>query len=108
MVPAKVAELVVMADAVPVVTVGTEFTPAPVAAAFTELAPPPPTAILPLYYCTITGSNLTAANVTVGALTGFTYSTTAGGTYTSTLSLAQPGGAYSQQIFVQFTPTLVQ
>ncbi len=56
----------------------------------------------------ITGSNLTAANVTVGALTGFTYSTTAGGTYTATLSLTQPGGAYSQQIFVQFTPTLVQ
>ena len=57
---------------------------------------------------TITGSNLTAANVTVAALPGFTYSTTAGGTYTSTLSLTQPGGAYSQQIFVQFTPTLVQ
>ena len=57
---------------------------------------------------TITGTSLTAANVTVGALAGFTYSTTAGGTYTATLSLAQPGGAYSQQIFVQFTPTLVQ
>ncbi|MEP7236234.1 MAG: lamin tail domain-containing protein [Ferruginibacter sp.] len=57
---------------------------------------------------TITGTTLTAADVTVGALTGFTYSTTAGGTYTTTLSLTQPGGAYSQQIFVQFTPTLVQ
>jgi Lamin Tail Domain len=57
---------------------------------------------------TITGSNLTTANVTVAALAGFTYSTTAGGTYTTTLSLTQPGGAYSQQIFVQFTPTLVQ
>ena len=57
---------------------------------------------------TITGSNLTAANVTVAALTGFTYSTTAGGTYTATLSLTQPGGAYTQQIFVNFTPTLVQ
>ncbi|MEO6540225.1 MAG: hypothetical protein ABIN74_04500, partial [Ferruginibacter sp.] len=57
---------------------------------------------------TITGSNLTTANVTVAALTGFTYSTTAGGTYTATLSLAQPGGSYSQQIFVKFTPTLVQ
>ncbi len=57
---------------------------------------------------TITGSNLTAANVTVAALTGFTYSTTAGGTYTATLSLTQPGGSYSQQIFVKFTPTLVQ
>ena len=57
---------------------------------------------------TITGSNLTAANVTVSALAGFTFSTTAGGTYTTTLSLTQAGGAYSQQIFVQFTPTLVQ
>ncbi len=57
---------------------------------------------------TITGTTLTIANVTVGALAGFTYSTTAGGTYTTSLSLAQPGGAYSQQIFVRFTPTLVQ
>ncbi|MBK7308566.1 MAG: hypothetical protein IPI88_17190, partial [Chitinophagaceae bacterium] len=54
---------------------------------------------------TITGTTLNATNVTVGALAGFTYSTTAGGTYTTTLSLSQPGGAYSQQIFVQFTPT---
>ncbi|MBK8521668.1 MAG: hypothetical protein IPL54_12675 [Chitinophagaceae bacterium] len=57
---------------------------------------------------TITGTNLTTANVTVAALAGYTYSTTAGGTYTATLSLAQPGGAYTQQIFVRFTPTLVQ
>jgi hypothetical protein len=57
---------------------------------------------------TITGSNLTNANVTVGALAGFTYSTTAAGTYTASLSLAQPGGAYSQQIFVRFNPTAVQ
>ena len=57
---------------------------------------------------TITGSNLDATNVTVGVLTGFTYSTTAGGTYTATLSLTQPGGAYSQQIFVRFNPTLIQ
>ena len=57
---------------------------------------------------TITGSNLTTANVTVGPLTGYTYSTTAGGTYTASLSLTQPGGSYSQQIFVRFTPTAVQ
>jgi hypothetical protein len=57
---------------------------------------------------TITGANLTNANVTVGALPGFTYSTTSGGTYTTTLSLGQPGGAYSQQIFVRFDPTAVQ
>ena len=57
---------------------------------------------------TITGSNLTAAPVTVGALAGFTYSTTSGGAYTTSLSLAQPGGAYSQQIFVKFSPVAVQ
>lgn len=57
---------------------------------------------------TITGTTLNAANITVGALAGFTYSTTAAGTYTASLSLTQPGGAYSQQIFVRFTPTLVQ
>ncbi|MEJ7610260.1 MAG: T9SS type A sorting domain-containing protein [Ferruginibacter sp.] len=57
---------------------------------------------------TITGTNLTAANVVVGALAGFTYSTTVGGTYTATLNLTQPGGAYSQAIFVKFTPTAVQ
>jgi len=57
---------------------------------------------------TITGTNLDATNVTVGALAGFTYSTTSAGTYTATLSLTQPGGAYSQQIFVRFTPTAVQ
>ncbi len=53
---------------------------------------------------TITGTTLSTANVTVGALTGYTYSTTAAGTYTTTLSLTQPGGSYSQQIFVKFTP----
>lgn len=57
---------------------------------------------------TITGTNLSNANVTVAALAGFTYSTTAGGTYTTTLSLPQPGGSFSQQIFVRFTPTAVQ
>jgi len=57
---------------------------------------------------TITGTTLTTADVTVAALTGFTYSTTAGGTYTTTLTLNQPGGSFSQQVFVKFTPTLVQ
>jgi hypothetical protein len=57
---------------------------------------------------TITGSNLTTANVTVGPLAGFAFSTTSGGIYTPSLSLTQPGGAFSQQVFVQFTPTAVQ
>ena len=57
---------------------------------------------------TITGIALTSANVTVAAVTGYTYSTTAGGTYTSSLTFTQPGGAYTQTIFVKFNPTLVQ
>ncbi|MEI7725587.1 MAG: hypothetical protein WCK09_10815, partial [Bacteroidota bacterium] len=57
---------------------------------------------------TITGTTLTTANVTVGALTGFNYCTTAGGTYASSLSLTQPGGSYSQAIYVKFSPTAVQ
>lgn len=57
---------------------------------------------------TITGTNLSNANVEVAALSGYTYSLTSGGTYTSTLSIAQSGGAFSQQVFVKFTPTAVQ
>lgn len=56
---------------------------------------------------TITGSNLTTANVDVAALSGYTYSTTSGGTYTSSLSLVQPGGTFSQQVFVKFLPTAI-
>ncbi len=57
---------------------------------------------------TITGNSLTAANITVGPLAGYSFSTTSGGTYTPSLTLTQPGGSYSQQIFVEFTPTAVQ
>ena len=53
---------------------------------------------------TITGANLPAGNVTVGPLAGYSFSTTAAGTYTNTLTLSQPGGSYSQAIFVKFTP----
>ncbi|TCJ17750.1 T9SS type A sorting domain-containing protein [Flaviaesturariibacter flavus] len=57
---------------------------------------------------TITGTNLTAADVTVGPLAGYTFSTTSGGTYTNSLTLTQPGGSFSQQVFVKLTPTAVQ
>ncbi len=57
---------------------------------------------------TINGTNLTTANISVGPLAGFTFSTTSGGTYTPSLSLTQAGGVFSQQVFVQFTPTAVQ
>jgi len=57
---------------------------------------------------TINGSNLTAADITVGPLAGFSFSTTAGGTYTASLTLTQPGGTFSQQVFVNFTPVAIQ
>ncbi|MBS1623247.1 MAG: hypothetical protein JST83_04470 [Bacteroidetes bacterium] len=57
---------------------------------------------------TITGVGLSTTNVTVGALTGYSYSTSYAGPYTSSLSLTQGGGAYSQKVYVQFSPTLVQ
>ncbi|MBP7152296.1 MAG: lamin tail domain-containing protein, partial [Paludibacteraceae bacterium] len=56
---------------------------------------------------TLTGSNLTG-NVTVGALTGFTYSTTETGTYANSLTLTPSSGSINQTIYVKFTPTAVQ
>ena len=56
---------------------------------------------------TITGTALTGAAVTVGALTGYTYSTTLAGSYTATLNLTQGGGAYSQVIYVKLSPVAV-
>lgn len=57
---------------------------------------------------TISGSNLTAANVTVGPLAGFSFATTSSGTYTSSLTLAPARGAISQVVYVKFTPTTAQ
>ncbi|MFT3981850.1 MAG: hypothetical protein QM687_15395 [Ferruginibacter sp.] len=56
----------------------------------------------------ITSTGVTAANITIGALAGYSYSTTATGTYTSTLSITHPVGALSQTIYVKFTPTAIQ
>lgn len=57
---------------------------------------------------TLTGSNLTTANVVVGPLTGYAFATAAGGPFLATLNITQPGGALSQSVFVQFTPTAIQ
>ncbi|MEI6555203.1 MAG: T9SS type A sorting domain-containing protein [Paludibacter sp.] len=57
---------------------------------------------------TITGANLTPADVTVAGLSGYSYSTTSDGTYTTTLTLTQAGGSLSQEVFVKFTPVAVQ
>jgi hypothetical protein len=56
----------------------------------------------------ISGSNLTAGDLTVGPFTGYTFSLLPAGPYVSTLTLPQTGGAYAASISVQFTPTVVQ
>ncbi len=57
---------------------------------------------------TITGTDLTAGSLIVGALSGYTYSATSGGTYFSTLSFPEAGGAYSTTVYVKFNPILIQ
>lgn len=55
----------------------------------------------------INGDNLTAANVTVGPLSGYTFSTTSDGTYTATLTFTPDGqGSIVSDVFVKFTPVL--
>lgn len=56
----------------------------------------------------LTGTNLTTADVTVGPLTGYEFATTAAGPFTPSLTLTQPGGAFSQTVHVRFIPTAVQ
>ncbi|KAF2519472.1 T9SS sorting signal type C domain-containing protein [Flavobacterium salilacus subsp. salilacus] len=51
------------------------------------------------------GENLTGADVVVGPLAGYTFSATAGGTYTSTVSFTPVGGEVLADVFVRFTPT---
>ncbi len=58
---------------------------------------------------TLTGSNLTNANITVGPLSGYTFSSTNGGTYTTTLPIVQAGGTLaSTTVYVKFSPTAAQ
>ncbi len=56
---------------------------------------------------TITGAFLSTDNVTVGPLTGYTFSTEEEGTYTDSLDLTQDGADYEQVIYVKFEPTTV-
>ena len=56
----------------------------------------------------VSGANLPAGNIIVGPLTGFIFSTTPAGTYSSTLSIPQPGGTFSQTFYVYFSPTAAQ
>ena len=53
------------------------------------------------------GNNL-ESDVTIAALSGFTFSATENGTYTSTLTITPASEAINTTIYVKFTPTLVQ
>lgn len=58
---------------------------------------------------TISGSNLTTANVQVGPLSGFSFSNDNGLNYAATLNLsADVSGNLSANVLVKFTPTAVQ
>lgn len=57
---------------------------------------------------TISSISLSTTNVTVSALNGYTYSTTLAGTYTNSLSISQPGGLFTQIVFVKFSPVAIQ
>lgn len=55
---------------------------------------------------TLNGINLTAGDITVGPLAGYTFSTTEFGTYTATLLIPQTG-TLTQDVWVTFAPTTV-
>jgi trimeric autotransporter adhesin len=58
---------------------------------------------------TIDGTDLDGSNISLAALSGFTYAETVGGTYTSTLNFSYTApGFTNKQIFVKFNPTTVQ
>ncbi|GAA4747671.1 cadherin-like beta sandwich domain-containing protein [Flavisolibacter ginsenosidimutans] len=58
---------------------------------------------------TLDGSNLDGTAITVGPLTGFSFSETSGGPYTSSISFTYTGSGFSAKpIYVEFTPTAVQ
>ncbi|MGQ2983169.1 beta strand repeat-containing protein [Flavobacterium sp.] len=54
----------------------------------------------------LNGINLTAGDITVGPLSGYTFATTEFGTYTTTLLIPQTG-TLSQDVWVTFAPTTV-
>jgi hypothetical protein len=58
---------------------------------------------------TIDGSSLDGSDISLAALSGFTYSETAGGTYTSTLTFSYTAAGFTGKvIYVKFNPTAVQ
>lgn len=58
---------------------------------------------------TLNGTNLNTNDIIIGPLPGYTFSTSASGTYSGTLTIPQSGGTLpSTDIFVIFSPTAVQ
>lgn len=55
---------------------------------------------------TISGSNLVAGDITVGPLDGYTFSETATGTFADSLTVAQTGGTFTHDLYVQFAPVV--
>ena len=55
----------------------------------------------------LNGTNLNTTDLTVGPLTGYAFSTTAAGPFTSSLSIPHAAGTFTQTIFVNFTPTAI-
>ena len=53
----------------------------------------------------VSGINLTTDAVVVGPLAGYTFSETATGTFTPSLSLSQAGGTFNATVYVRFEPT---
>ncbi|MGN6531535.1 MAG: hypothetical protein ACTHK0_07260, partial [Ginsengibacter sp.] len=63
----------------------------------------------PVLKFTINGTDLTDEVVSVGELSGYTYSENKNGPFTTSLALAPSGGVpYTQDIYVMFSPTAVQ
>ncbi|HEX8561787.1 MAG TPA: fibronectin type III domain-containing protein, partial [Flavobacterium sp.] len=54
------------------------------------------------------GFNLNSTNVAVGPSSGFTFSTSAAGPYTTSLVLTPASGSLSQQVYVRFIPVQAQ
>lgn len=56
---------------------------------------------------TLTGANLTAQDLTVGPLTGFGFATSAAGPFSASLTITQPGGSFTQAVYVLFNPPAI-
>ena len=54
-----------------------------------------------VYAFTVSGGNLSTNNVSVGAVTGFEYSTNVGGPFSGTLTLAPTAGSVNQIVYVR-------